>query len=398
MYSRLVLFIVLLLALAKPYQCFKSSPSGLVSSGLGVSKKMSGLVLNSDSIGAVGSKLTNKELAFEGLAKFVDDDPSTVDMVPTTGGVNNICQFVTLPNGEKYLLRIYNNGLDTTRVAFEHSVLQQLEGVEMSFKVPKFLPVKGQEGGSTFAELSNGAQACLVEVIPGGLPKLTCVRDIGRASGELNKQLGVVGANVDPATCNCAPYWDMYAVHHAVTEENLKATLQGAAFDGDLRPFADKALADVLDITAKCERYRETLPVQLIHGDLHYDNVLVQDGKVTGLLDFEFAAFDWRALELAICLSKYAGEPDAITYFDDFIEGYATTGVLTPEEARAVPELINLRILSNVVYFVGRAVAGEDDIASLTTRIQMYCERVDWVKANADRIANQVIEKMGLVV
>lgn len=29
---------------------------------------------------------------------------------------------------------------------------------------------------------------------------------------------------------------------------------------------------------------------------------------MTGLLDFEFCAFDWNAMELAICLSKYAGK------------------------------------------------------------------------------------------
>jgi Ser/Thr protein kinase RdoA (MazF antagonist) len=40
--------------------------------------------------------------------------------------------------------------------------------------------------------------------------------------------------------------------------------------------------------------------------------VLVQDGKVTGLLDFEFSAIDYRAMELAVCLSKYAGEPEAM--------------------------------------------------------------------------------------
>jgi aminoglycoside phosphotransferase (APT) family kinase protein len=47
------------------------------------------------------------------------------------------------------------------------------------------------------------------------------------------------------------------------------------------------------------------LPVQLIHGDLHYDNVLVCESGVSGVLDFEFCAHDWRAMELAICLSKY---------------------------------------------------------------------------------------------
>jgi hypothetical protein len=43
---------------------------------------------------------------------------------------------------------------------------------------------------------------------------------------------------------------------------------------------------------------------QLIHGDLHYDNVMVVDDAVSGLLDFEFCAYDWRAMELAVALSK----------------------------------------------------------------------------------------------
>lgn len=74
------------------------------------------------------------------------------------------------------------------------------------------------------------------------------------------------------------------------------------------------------------------LPQQLVHGDLHYDNVMVRgrwgrgmhkgrctqtmcytrtharaqviNDRVSGLLDFEFATHDWRAMELAVALSK----------------------------------------------------------------------------------------------
>jgi Ser/Thr protein kinase RdoA (MazF antagonist) len=127
---------------------------------------------------------------------------------------------------------------------------------------------------------------------------------------------------------------------------------------------------------------------------------------VTALLDFEFSAFDWRAMELAVCLSKvrrcpsiewgrtllkrlvevsvtlpspshkltrlrslvslpsqYAGEKEAWDYFDQFITGFTDYGRLTDREIEAVPDLINLRILSNVIYFVGRAIAKEDDIS-----------------------------------
>ena len=69
---------------------------------------------------------------------------------------------------------------------------------------------------------------------------------------------------------------------------------------------------------------------------------------------------------------------------------------LTKEEAEAVPDLINLRILSNIVYFVGRHQAQEDNISSITTRIQNYEKRVNWVKENSDAIVGCIVEKMGL--
>jgi len=345
----------------------------------------------SATIGAVGSKLTDMQLAKEALSKFLDNTED-LELTPTSGGVNNIVQYVTLPSGERELLRMYNNGCDEQRVKFEHEILKQLNTIKMSFEVPQFVESKE---GKTMVRLSNGANACMWKVIPGHLPKLTCAGDLGRAAGELNTALTQV--QVDPSMCNCAPYWKMFDVHHAVTRENFEETMKGPFFGGELRETADRMLEETLKIADKCAGAYQSLPVQLIHGDLHYDNVLVQDDKVTALLDFEFAAFDWRALEIAIGLSKYAGEePDAMPYFDDYIDGYAKTGTLTREEAEAVPDLINLRILSNIVYFVGRHIAGEDDISSITTRIQNYESRVNWIKENSDVIVKRIVDKMGL--
>ena len=39
------------------------------------------------------------------------------------------------------------------------------------------------------------------------------------------------------------------------------------------------------------EKYHQiNLPTQLIHGDVHNDNILTVDDKVTAILDFEFIA------------------------------------------------------------------------------------------------------------
>ena len=128
--------------------------------------------------------------------------------------------------------------------------------------------------------------------------------------------------------------------------------------------------------------------------DAHYDNLLCADGKVSGFLDFEFCATDFAAMELAISLSKYVGEPDPMPYLQDFINGFAEHGQLTVDEMEAIPALINLRVLSNVVYFVGRALAGEDDIKSLTSRIESYAARVRFINANGHLIVDALKKAM----
>lgn len=364
-----------------------------------VQRRCRNMAAFASTIGAVGSTLTNSDLALEALAKFLrPSEIEEAEIVPTQGGVNNIVQYVSYktPSGEKkrVILRIYNNGLNSARVRFEHEILKQLNTVQLSFSVPSMLSSLVDKD-VTNVKLSNGAEACMVEIIPGGLPKLTCVEDIGRASGELNTAIGKV--KISESLCTTPPYYDIFAVHHAVTRELFLREIKSSAFDST-REYATKMTQEIMEIEEKCKQFHKLgLPKALIHGDLHYDNVLVENGKVTGLLDFEFAAFDWRAMELAICLSKYAGEEQAMDYFDKFISGYVQKGVLTPQEIEVIPDLINLRILSNVVYFVGRHLGGEDDISSLTKRIANYCARVEWVKANAQNIRNSIQTKFAQV-
>ena len=88
------------------------------------------------------------------------------------------------------------------------------------------------------------------------------------------------------------------------------------------------------------------------------------------------------ASELAVSLSKYAGESDGLECFRLFIEGYFIHGKLTAVEADVLPDLITLRIISNVVYFVGRAIAGEDKIDTLTNKVETYYNRIDWINKN----------------
>ena len=45
-----------------------------------------------------------------------------------------------------------------------------------------------------------------------------------------------------------------------------------------------------------------SLPWQITHGDFSYGNILIADGVVTGMLDFEFSGPDIRAADLACAI------------------------------------------------------------------------------------------------
>jgi hypothetical protein len=169
-----------------------------------------------------GSVLTDQSLAYEAISKFLKED---VTFRPTVGGVNNVVQYVETSKGDKYVLRIYNNGFNTERVNYEMAILDQLRPMNLSFQVPT--TIKSINEGISHVELSNGARAALFLLIPGKLPKLTLVNEIGVASGELNTALADV--KLDTKSPNPV-YHDIYAAHHFTTRENFFGYIQGPEF------------------------------------------------------------------------------------------------------------------------------------------------------------------------
>jgi hypothetical protein len=147
-----IVSITSLLLLHSKANSFTVSSSNSIARNKAFSLGMSSTVTTATgNVGAVGSKLTDMELALEALGKFFDNTDG-LQVTPTSGGVNNIVQYITLPSGERELLRIYNNGCNAQRVKFEHEILRQLNELPLSFGVPDF--IKSKEG-STMVRLNS---------------------------------------------------------------------------------------------------------------------------------------------------------------------------------------------------------------------------------------------------
>lgn len=181
-----------------------------------------------------------------------------------SGGVNNKCAHLRTASGAQYLLRIYNNGENHARVAYEHAVLTALKDKKFSFSVPHLVPAIAD--GATMVRLSSGTDACLFVTIPGTGATLKAARGIGRATAEL--VAGLVGVHV-PGECPNPLYRFPYTAHHAMTKERFLAQMGDACFDG-CRAAADFLVAETLKMEALCDRIaamEPPLPQQQIHGE-----------------------------------------------------------------------------------------------------------------------------------
>ena len=207
------------------------------------------------------TQVTPETQCAEAAKLFLTD--ANLKFSPTSGGVNNIVQYVEDSQGKKYILRVYNNGLNSVRVKWEHDILNKLKGkTQMSFRIPTMLPALAT--GETHVKLSTGAEACAMDLIPGALPKLTAVEDIGRASGELCTALADVV--VDAAASPNPPYFELFKVHHAVTRDAFFDIMKGPEFDG-CRAATTELVAAIVDMEAKIKSPQYmALPKQVTRG------------------------------------------------------------------------------------------------------------------------------------
>jgi homoserine kinase type II len=84
------------------------------------------------------------------------------------------------------------------------------------------------------------------------------------------------------------------------------------------------------------------LPVGHIHADLFPDNVFFLEGRVSGLIDFYFAATDLLAYDVAVCINAWCFEPDFslnVTKAKLLLAAYDAVRPLSAGERAALPVL-----------------------------------------------------------
>lgn len=122
------------------------------------------------------NSLINSSLKFNNdeLVQAVNYFIHTGDINPifrkTDFGVNNFVFFVDI-NESQFVLRIYNNGDNISKIKTEHELLVSLQSFKLPFEIPKALPHRFTQ--VPFAQLPNGRYVSLFYRISGVPPKLS---------------------------------------------------------------------------------------------------------------------------------------------------------------------------------------------------------------------------------
>lgn len=322
----------------------------------------------------------SKDDLIKELVEFYFGENKKYEISQLEGGINNFTYSLKIVDDTEYVIRIYNNSNNTNRVILEHEVLRQLKLKNLSFKIPSPL----ENDGKTHIKLKNGTEGTIFRKIDGNLPEtldIKVIKKIGEIAGELTNAL--LDINVDNIINNvfAHPYYEIFKVHESINEELFKSEIKSEKFD-NFREIADNFCEEILNIYKFFSNEKDSFPKQIIHGDFHYDNLLIDDNLNMAVLDFEFVAKDWRVMDLVIPLSKFIGCENSLDLIKNFAIGYTSKIKLEDIEIKYIPKLIQLRIYSNVVYFIGRYLSKEDTIDILYSKLPLYYKRIMWINSN----------------
>ncbi len=291
-------------------------------------------------------------------------------------GVSNETWFVRSGAGE-HVLRLYIHKR-TEAIRFEHELLRRLATVELTFRTPRPLET---EGGDTLAtDVDSARSAALFPRIPGEHLDDDDAQGIAAAAAAFGA-LDIALATID-RTDVAAPTFsgDLRDVHRAVSDV------------ADVEPVAGAAARRLVEAAAEnAAAIYASLPTQLTHGDFALGNVLIRDGHVRGVLDFEYAGRNVRAMELAGALRNVLTKGSRERLWRPVLRGYLRTLALDAAELAAIPALVVLQAAIVLVWWMGRAVEGHAAEEALTRHVHQAMTVRDWITGNSMRLIAEAL-------
>ncbi len=273
--------------------------------------------------------------------------------------------FLLTTSDAKFVLKIHSPETPKEEIEFQNAALRHLKDFE---GVPHVIPNKD---GDEFFTYDEKHLVRMVSYLEG-----TLFADAPVRTPNLLRQLGAFVAQVDlalasfehPAMRREGFLWDLTRADEVIEPRlvNLRGSTTAEAISSPNEATASAHTRNTASagehaprrvmVEKVLERFQrrvkptlEDLRWQVIHNDANDYNILLNDGMVTGLLDFGDMLYAPRVVEVAIA-AAYAllGEDDVLNAIANVVAGYHSVSALTVTELSLLYDLICARLAVSV--------------------------------------------------
>ena len=262
------------------------------------------------------------EVSFDVAAAFLSalDLGQLQNIKGAAGGIENTNYFVDTDQGQ-YVLTLFER-LTFEQLPFYLHLMKHLAGC--GIPVPN--PAAGKNG-DILHKLKDKPAAVVNKLR--GHSELAPTADHCAGVGEMLARMHLAGLDYPHHQPNLRglPWWNSTApvVLQHTTAEQGKLLLGELAYQNHI---------------AESSAYK-TLPRGPIHADLFRDNVMFEDGRLTGFFDFYFAGYDTFLFDIGVglndwCVDLPTGRHDA-GRADAFLAAYQSVRKLTAAERTLLP-------------------------------------------------------------
>ena len=227
---------------------------------------------------AVYTKINKKDLLYINK-KF--NDERFLSFKGIKQGIENT-NYLLKSKNKKYILTIFEKRVSKKEIPFFMELMDELNTSKLN--CPK--PLKNKNG-KYLINLKNKT-ACIVSFLQGKDKKNLNIKncyDVGRVIAQMHLHTQKI----------------KLFRKNSMGIKNLNPLLKSIKFKSKKFTNIDKFLKINFDNIKK--KWPKKLPGGIIHGDLFIDNIFFKNNKLSGIIDFYFAANDYFMYEIAICIN-----------------------------------------------------------------------------------------------
>ena len=235
-------------------------------------------------------------------------------------GIENT-NYLLRSKNKKFILTIFEKRVSQKEIPFFMKLMDQLNSFNINCPKPE-----KNKNGSYLIKIKNKT-ACIVSFLKGKDKKSLSLRnchDIGKMIAEMHlctKKINLSRKN-------------------SMSIKYLGPLLDSIKF----RPKKFVNIEKFLNVNFKDIKMKwpKKLPSGIIHGDLFIDNIFFKNNKLSGMIDFYFAANDYFMYEIAICVNALCFDKKKSKFLinkkkvKNLIKGYESMKKISTKEKKSL--------------------------------------------------------------